>query len=162
MSIICPACDSTFCEKDEVNGHLQDEHEDDYFTDTVSGLTLSCLCDHCDTLFDRAASQVNHRQYCDGECFKDSRESQSTDPSYGPKFWRVRGIALERAGVVCERCEFSNEDHKRVYCEGLHAHHIQKVDHFDHPDEAHTLDNLEILCKQCHLLEHDGNLTRPF
>lgn len=59
---------------------------------------------------------------------------------------------------MCERCGFTNKDHRLAYNEELHGHHIEEVDDFDNPDDAHTIDNIEILCKQCHLLEHTGSL----
>lgn len=75
MTILCPVCEAGFSDKNSVNQHLGDEHHGEFFTDTVSGLSLSCRCDNpvCSKPFDRVASQIDQRQYCSQDCFNHDR-----------------------------------------------------------------------------------------
>lgn len=72
-------------------------------------------------------------------------------PSYKNGITTYRDLALQNKSNICERCcdtiDFSNS---YKWC----------VHHKDHNRNNNILENLELLCKRCHQLEHNciGNL----
>ena len=59
----------------------------------------------------------------------------------------MRRVTLEARGYRCERCKGPGK---------LEVHHIIPLEYGG--DE--TPDNLEVLCRDCHIDEHAGPLTR--
>lgn len=67
-------------------------------------------------------------------------------PSYKNGVTWYRDIALQKGNTCCERClgtlDFSNQ---YMWC----------VHHIDHNRSNNSVENLELLCKRCHQLEHN-------
>lgn len=68
----------------------------------------------------------------------------------GERWKQARRQALSR-DRVCQDCGTD---------ESLHVHHIRPVRSFDSQEDAHTLDNLVVLCSSCHP-EWEGTRARP-
>jgi hypothetical protein len=69
----------------------------------------------------------------------------------------ARRQALEEADEICEQCGMSQKQHRRTWEVGLHVHHKQPVRLHDDPSDAHTPNNLEVLCIDCHADVHAGD-----
>lgn len=63
----------------------------------------------------------------------------------GPRYKWARRKAFERDDSTCQRCGSHEDD-----VDQLEAHHIIPFVEFDVPGEAHTVDNLLALCRECH------------
>lgn len=63
-------------------------------------------------------------------------------PHYGTSLRSYREKALLAYGAACSRCRFNQHSH------------ILDVHHRDHNRENNALENLEVLCPNCHALEH--------
>ena len=59
-----------------------------------------------------------------------------------------RDKVKSRDNYICLRCDITEKQHLRKFGEGLHVHHI------DRDRENNDLSNLEILCANCHAIEH--------
>lgn len=68
------------------------------------------------------------------------------DPEYGYGWWEAREKALERDNHRCQSCGKEKED----IGHNPDVHHIKPVRGFDEKEDAHSLDNLICLCRQCH------------
>jgi len=78
----------------------------------------------------------------------------------GPNWNTQRQKALERAMYLCESCGMTAEEHERKYDYGLHVHHIIARRNFADDDPAQNdLDNLCVLCHQCHEIYEGTNLS---
>ena len=78
----------------------------------------------------------------------------------GPNWHAQRQKALERAMYRCESCGMAGEEHQQKYDRGLHVHHIIARRNFANDDpEQNKLDNLCVLCHQCHEIYEGTNLS---
>lgn len=75
--------------------------------------------------------------------------------SYGEGWIASRREALKRDEHECVNCGITSPQHKEETGQDLHVHHIEPVRTFEMKEDAHELDNLMTLCRDCHLdLEH--------
>ena len=71
---------------------------------------------------------------------------------YSTRAWRkCRAAFITDRGGLCERCLA-----KGLIVPGYEAHHKIKLTHesINDPNVALNWDNLELLCKDCHMQEH--------
>jgi len=104
------------------------------------------------------------RRHADGRCRHDDGEEDEDggtyggdtyDTRHGRQFKQAREEALERADYRCERCGITDDEHRErddlfPPNGGLHIHHKVDTTEFDDVSKAHELDNLEVLCAECH------------
>ena len=120
-------------------------------------------CKGCGKKFKLAPSQ-SHKQYCCLECYWSSTWEDAVCEHCGKNFkarrcykrrnggrycdrvcWRAAVESVERsvrARGACERCGYKEEPG------------ILQMHHKDRDTANNTLDNLELLCPNCHALEH--------
>lgn len=74
-----------------------------------------------------------------------------------PAWIRCRTGYAESKGWLCERCAA-----KGLIVPGAEVHHKVRLtkDNLSNPSVALSWDNLELLCKDCHLKEHDKRQHR--
>lgn len=84
------------------------------------------------------------------------RQSFSTFYTSWPWIKCARAYKIDRGGL-CERCLA-----KGLIVPGVEVHHKIHLtqDNLDDPSIALNWDNLELLCKNCHLEEHRGTRWR--
>lgn len=73
---------------------------------------------------------------------------------YQSKAWRdTRQYIFNRESGICQRCKGKNGP-------GAIVHHkiYLRPDNINNPAIALGEDNLELLCRECHALEHEGEL----
>lgn len=63
-----------------------------------------------------------------------------------------RRSVRERDGYVCQDggCSVTQSEHKEIYNEKLHVHHLKKARDIDDPAERNAKENLITLCRDCH------------
>lgn len=75
---------------------------------------------------------------------------------YNGKPWRkTREHIFERDNGLCVRCLA-----KKIITPGEIVHHKEYLtpENINDPDIAYGDDNLELLCRECHAIEHEGEL----
>jgi len=104
----------------------------------------SYKCLHCSKVF--LGSQSHKRKYCSRACNGKSRKE-----TFKPKFTTVRKAMLAR-GLInkCERCGFDQ------YPQILGVHHK------DRNRNNNEINNLEVLCPNCHSIEHMKHTPHGF
>lgn len=101
-------------------------------------------CTHCGISFLGALSQ--NRKFCSRSCV-----NKSAKESFKPSFTTVRKAMLARNLIEkCERCGF--DAHPQIL--GVH--------HKDRNRRNNDLSNLEVLCPNCHSIEHMKHTPHGF
>ena len=108
-------------------------------------------CSHCGIQFTRLKSQIkkriknNHINFCSRDC-KDKAVHYMTDirPAHYGTSEDYRIKAFRVLPNICNRCGFDN-------LLALEVHHV------DTNRYNNDIDNLEILCANCHVIEHKIN-----
>lgn len=123
----------------------------------AKGSSLELVCDHCASPFVRAKSKLDlsksGKYFCSREC-KDSAQKYMVEiqPNHygilsGQSSYREK--AFRHYMPVCNRCSYSN-------ILALEVHHK------DRNRENNDILNLEILCANCHTIEHKGAYEEDF
>ncbi len=100
--------------------------------------TVTFECHHCDKEFKGSPSHIGKRKYCSIQCTK--KENHKT---FKPNYTTVRKAMLARGLISkCERCGYEEQPL------------ILGVHHKDRNRHNNEMSNLEILCPNCHSLEH--------
>lgn len=86
------------------------------------------------------------RCYCSAEC----RDRWINDIYLVEDFKHQRHLALQRDQCTCQKCKMTRAEHKRLYKQDLHAHHIVPR----HSGGSNFRDNLLTLCQGCHIELH--------
>jgi hypothetical protein len=121
-------------------------------TSIAKGSTIQCICAHCKIEFTKSKSKVESSRsglvFCTRAC-KDL--AQTYMPEIQPEHYGTgdpkhsyRDTALKHSGYVCQRCGFDKNKAAIV------------VHHKDHNRENNIIDNLEVLCANCHAVHHWG------
>ena len=106
--------------------------------------TAEYECAHCHKKFLDAPSPK--RKYCSKTCV-----NKSTKETFKPKFTTVRKMMLRRDMITkCERCGFDA------------IPEILGVHHKDRDRKNNELSNLEVLCPNCHSIEHMKHTPHGF
>ena len=110
-------------------------------------------CEMCNCFFERRKSRIQRKKvsglhFCSRVC-KDIAQRLSSNIELRPKSYTngysvYRKIAFESKRKQCERC---GNDNEIVLC----------VHHKDRNRENNSIDNLEVLCYNCHAIEHKNN-----
>lgn len=101
-------------------------------------------CAHCETVFN--ASPSEKRKFCSRACINKTKKE-----SFKPKFSTVRKAMIRRNMLTnCQRCEYNAEPR------------ILGVHHKDRDRHNNEISNLEVLCPNCHSLEHMKHTPHGF
>jgi hypothetical protein len=108
--------------------------------------TANFECFHCHKEFKDSPSRVGKRKYCSIEC-----TGKSSKSVWKAAFITVRKNMLRRDLIKkCNRCGFSK--FKQIL--GIH--------HIDRNRNNNDLSNLEVLCPNCHSIEHMKHTPHGF
>lgn len=106
--------------------------------------SIDFKCIHCDKPFKGSPSDIGKRKYCSRACI--NKENHKT---FEASFTTVRKALLARNQIEqCERCGY--KECKKIL--GVH--------HKDRNRNNNKRDNLEILCPNCHSLEHQKHIQQ--
>lgn len=101
-------------------------------------------CKHCEKNFKTSPSKK--RIYCSRQCI--NKENKKT---FKPSFVCVRNAMIRRGMVEkCEKCGYN--EFKKIL--GIH--------HKDRNRKNNNLDNLQVLCPNCHSIEHMQHIPHGF
>ena len=107
---------------------------------------VEVACANCGASLRRAPSRVGRYNFCDRACKEKAQKvggiSGIQPPHYGTGRSRYRKKALERGEIVCARCGYSK------------VPGILEVHHIDRNRENANIENLIILCPNCHAEDH--------
>lgn len=111
-----------------------------YIAHTGKGLT-EYTCHHCNLKF--KDSKSCKRKYCSRACV-----NKSNKKIWNPAFSTIRKAMLS-CGMIksCNRCGFN----ENINILGVH--------HIDRDRKNNKLDNLEVLCPNCHSIEHSKHIN---
>lgn len=82
-----------------------------------------------------------------------------SDSGYNYPFHKNSAKAMKRAGNQCEKCGMGWRECREEYDAPLETHHEKPVREFDDEDDAHSVDNLTLLCPRCHAHTERGVVT---
>jgi Zn finger protein HypA/HybF involved in hydrogenase expression len=103
--------------------------------------TMEYSCFHCQIKFLSAPSK--NRKYCSRACV-----NKSAKETFAPKFTTVRKAMVKRNMLKkCENCGFD------TYPQLLGVHHK------DRNRNNNNLENLAVLCPNCHSIEHMKHIS---
>ena len=106
--------------------------------------TVSYTCQHCSSAF--LGSPSHKRKYCSRACV-----NKAAKEVWRPDFATVRkNMAKRDMLTACVRCGYNA------------APHILGVHHKDRNRRNNELSNLEVLCPNCHSLEHGKHTPHGF
>lgn len=123
---------------------------------------VSHACDWCGTVFERAASNFHSTvAFCCHSCAgmwhshygpKGTRHAHwkggVAPEAYRTQWEKARKLAMKRSGNRCAICE---RDGIRLL-----VHHKIPIQAFTDPRKANKIDNLMVICHQCHARLHHG------
>lgn len=114
----------------------------------IKGQAREVTCDHCGSVFIKSLSKIKNSKsgklFCSRSC-KDRAQSYMTEIQpghYGTGSENYRIKALNNLPNFCNRCGYS------LSIKALDVHHR------DRDRNNNSIENLEILCCNCHALEH--------
>jgi 5-methylcytosine-specific restriction endonuclease McrA len=103
--------------------------------------SVKYTCRHCGEYFFDAPSR--NRKYCSRSCI-----NKSSKKTFKPKYTTVRKAMISRDLIKsCNRCGYS--EHPEIL--GVH--------HKDRNRKNNDISNLEVLCPNCHSLEHSKHIA---
>lgn len=148
VDVECQTCTSIFT-RQKRQLHEQYHCCSSMCLNIAKGNTVELICDHCSTPFVRAKSKLelskSGKYFCCRAC-KDAAQKYMIEiqPDHygtltGHTTYRAR--ALKHYRPICNRCGYSN-------LLALEVHHK------DRNRENNEISNLEVLCANCHTLEH--------
>lgn len=147
----------------------------DDFPDGTSQTCKQCMnkkqkvsCEWCGNELTKHNYQVqrNENCFCNQECSgqwrsknivgeNHPRYDEKSTKRYGENWSYIREKVIKRDSEVCQSCGISREKHLTVKNIDLDVHHIKPRKEFIENnmsiDEANEMDNLETLCRSCHM-----------
>lgn len=131
-----------------------------FYTSQYDGCSPLCLsilkgsrvfvdCAHCGKSTEKKASALNNSKsglyFCNREC-KEAAQTymKAIMPDHYGTGGNYRAAALKHYGASCQRCGYSKN------IAAIHVHHV------DRNRNNNDLNNLEVLCANCHAIEHWG------
>ena len=115
----------------------------------LKGDTKLVKCAHCNKEHYKTNSKLENSKsglyFCSREC-KDTGQTyiEAIQPDHYGSGANYRDRALKYYGAVCNRCSYDTNVAAIV------------VHHKDHNRQHNDLENLEVLCANCHAIEHYG------
>lgn len=117
-----------------------------YYKGQTKKGTIKGTCIRCGKEYLTSPSKAVKRKFCSVNC-----NTKSTYSEWKPSFGSVRNYMKNRDMILkCQRCDYSE------YPQILGVHHK------DRNRKNNSLDNLEVLCPNCHSLEHTHHVCHGF
>lgn len=152
-------CDFSTRERDDVKYSDKPYRDENWLREQYidNGRTLSEIAEECDVVRETVANWCRKHdieiQYPTGEDHPQYNEDSGKYPdgtNFGGSWEENRRKALERANYACENPQ-CNED-KESLGRNPDVHHIIPFRlHESYDGEIHSLENLVVLCRSCHI-----------
>lgn len=137
----CDVCEKEFKSHRQLNGHKSVHREGGRYSVSRRKKEATC-CPKCNTL-------TFNPKYCSNKCQRehewDLRFEQITNGEVFPE-QQMKRYLLETRGEKCEHCGIGSEWNGKPL--------TLQMDHIDGNSDNNTLDNLQILCPNCHTQTH--------
>lgn len=141
---------------------------------TYKGAKKEVACDNCDEKFERYRSQLSDydSNYCSYEC-KASAQVGTMEGEDNPawkggevpfgrgKLWESISQEIVDCDGKCLSCGKTNTQHLSDTGRRLDVHHVKPLREYDEAENAHDIDNLVSLCRQCHNAIESGKKECP-
>jgi len=121
-------------------------------------------CEQCGVVFFVLNTTLQREpcRFCSQDCLYDWMsselyEGECPDNPYRGDWWSVRRDARQRDDCECQICGRDEDDLGRK----PDVHHITPIRKFEHPQDAHELDNVITLCPLCHRNVETGEISCP-
>lgn len=166
----CERSDNLFCSKECQGNYYSDNN---HIPPQYSGKEhpqydrIETSCDYCGKQLKVQPHIVekNDKNFCNNDC-RSSWQSENIvgenhhqfsdyDGYYGENWYEMRRKCMEEYDEKCNRCDVDREKHIENLGYDLSVHHKKRITTFDEAEDANYLDNLELLCKSCHINEHN-------
>ena len=145
----CDYCSAEYRKQKRFEGATQEHYcsKTCYSNDNTK---VSLVCGHCGVTFLRKASRLENSKSGIYFCCREHKDLAQTymkeiRPSHYGEGRDYRTLAFKHYPAECSVCRYSNK-------EALEVHHIDK------DRNNNSIENLQILCANCHTLLHKGKL----
>jgi 5-methylcytosine-specific restriction endonuclease McrA len=137
------------------------------------GGKVEITCEWCEDTREVRPSEAESSRFCSQGCMLEWRSTEfvgedhqrfkedTEEIYYGPNFTEQRLKALERDNHRCQVCGKTNQQNIKDATCGLNCHHIRKFKEYDGYEQANRLENLVMLCSECHQYVENHTLTVP-
>lgn len=106
-------------------------------------LTHKIICANCSVEFSVTGEKRKNQKTCSYKCATEKYRKGKIHPNYTTGLGSYRNLALNHYGKKCNNCGYTDE-------RALEVHHK------DRNRSNNDIANLEVLCSNCHKLEHIG------
>lgn len=119
---------------------------------------IKCKCAFCGAEIEKLPSEIKNSKYgnvfCNKKCACSYNNSHFRSGENNPNWQGGNGTGKSS---IYGKLAFKNYEHKCVLC-GFNISQALQVHHIDCNRKNNVLDNLIILCANCHCLVHYGNV----
>lgn len=145
----CNTCESKYRKQKRFEGSTQEHYCSKTCYTKQNNNHVTLICAHCGIEFSRKASYVNNSKSGLYFCCREHKDIGQTyikdiQPDHygtGSGEYSYRDKAFREYGKVCSRCGYNNSL-------ALEVHHKDKN------RKNNDISNLEVLCANCHTIEH--------
>jgi hypothetical protein len=138
MTIVCEICDKVFSSYRQLNGHKSIHRLGGRYTVSRKKNKQSNFCLNCNY-------ETHNTKFCKISCQHEYNKKISHSKILKEKkssFFKLKQYIIETKGYKCELCNIGSTWNKLPLT--LHC------DHIDGDSDNNTLDNLRIVCPNCH------------
>ena len=152
VSVVCKYCDKRFLKPER----FMKENNDNHFccrqhANLYKSTKQKVICSVCDDEFYTNPARIKRSKsglfFCSRKCKDEGQKITSGIKGVWPAHygtsngrWTYRKISIEHYGAICECCKYNE------HIEILQVHHI------DGNRENNSIENLIVLCPNCHAL----------
>lgn len=159
MKVKCKNCNKEF-EVDNRKFNLYNKHNWNFYCKECGSVgrrkRITYICAKCGKEFERIASakrSISGLQFCSKSCAASYNNSHYRTGRNNPNY-----IDGSYKGSTYSKLAFRTYIHKCAMC-GLEEECCLQVHHIDENRENNNVDNLIILCANCHSRIHRGNFS---
>ena len=117
-----------------------------YYKSMKNKGTIEIECQQCNSKFLTSPSKAKKRKFCSQECSQNNKLKEWNENVYHVrKYMKIRGMIKK-----CNRCGYDKEEK------------ILGIHHKDRNTKNNTLKNLEVLCPNCHSIEHMKHTVQSY
>lgn len=121
------------------------------------------VCEYCGGNYKTQRSIEELSRFCSNQCMTswqsenwlgEDHPSWNGGPKnkyYGREWITIREKCFDEKGEYCSKCGIDRTTYNEMHDRDLDIHHIKPVKEFESVMEASYMDNLMVLCRNCHL-----------
>lgn len=140
----------------------------EHYTEKVERVKVACpACEKERTVLPSIVENNKRGVFCDLDCYgawlsenivgEDHHMWKGANPEYAYGWSKIQRAARVRDGYQCRVCGVTKSELGR----NPDVHHIKPVREFEHPRDAHDMENVISLCPSCHSKAEAGAICLP-